>query len=152
MRKQWLFPIGKQKYKIEKQSKSNTQRVKTNLAYASPFPILNEFLSFEWTKFETMLSIVLCEAIFKFSYMFFLNLCPFHSWQSAIFMRSVRWPPMHLERRAIVTRLRSLMDFTLRNTSQQLGNLSEHARVESAWARENCVWRAGNLKTKINHS
>ncbi len=37
-------------------------------------------------------------------------------------------------------------------TSQQQGNLSEHARVESAWARENCVWHAGNLKTKINHS
>ena len=35
---------------------------------------------------------------------------------------------------------------------QQLGNLSEHARVESAWARENCVWHEGNLKTKINHS
>ncbi len=36
--------------------------------------------------------------------------------------------------------------------AKQQGNLSEHARVESAWARENCVWHAGNLKTKINHS
>ena len=57
-------------------SKSNTQRVKTNLACTSPFPILNEFLSFQRTKFETMLSIVLCEAIFKFSYMFFFKSLP----------------------------------------------------------------------------
>ncbi len=55
-------------------SKSNAQRVKTNLACTSPFPILNEFLSFQRTKFETMLSIVLCEAVFKFSYMFFFKI------------------------------------------------------------------------------
>jgi hypothetical protein len=33
---------------------------------------------------------------------------------------------------------------------QQLGNLSEHARVKIAWARENCVALAGNLKIIIN--
>ncbi len=112
MRKQWLFPIGKQKYKIEKQSqKSNTQRVKTNLACTSPFPILNEFLSFQRTKFETMLSIVLCEAIFKFYQMFFFKSLPV---PLLTVMRSVRGPPMHLERRTIATRPQSLIDFTLR--------------------------------------
>ena len=33
---------------------------------------------------------------------------------------------------------------------EQLGNLSEHARVKIAWARENCVALAGNLKIIIN--
>ena len=33
---------------------------------------------------------------------------------------------------------------------KQLGNLSEHARVKIAWARENCVALAGNLKIIIN--
>jgi hypothetical protein len=33
---------------------------------------------------------------------------------------------------------------------QQLGNLSEHARVKIAWARENCVALEGNLEIIIN--
>ena len=48
-----------------------------------------------------------CEMISKMSVMFFLNICfPLHSWQTAIFLRSVRWPPM---------RPRLLMNFRLRN-------------------------------------
>ena len=59
-----------------RKTKSKYTKGQNNLACTSPFPILNEFLSFKRTKFETMLSIVLCEAIFKFSYMFFFKSLP----------------------------------------------------------------------------
>ena len=73
MRKQWLFPIGKQKYKIEKQSQNQidkyTKGQNKPAIYFIVSHILNKLLSLKGTKFEKMLSIVLCETIIKFSYM-----------------------------------------------------------------------------------
>ena len=47
------------------------------------------------------------------------------------------------ERRTIVTRLRSLMDFSFRNSWEICLSMRE---LKVRGARENCVWHAGNLK------
>ena len=59
-----------------------------------------------------MLSIVLCKTIFKFSYMFFFKSLPVPL-LTVRHIYEISEMTTH-ERRTIVTRLRSLMDFSLR--------------------------------------
>ena len=61
-----------------------------------------------------MLSIVLCETIFKFSYMFFFKSLPVPLLTVRHIYEISEMTTMHLERQTIVTGLRSLMNFTLR--------------------------------------
>ncbi len=144
MRKQWLFPIGKQKYKIEKQSQNQidkyTKGQNKPAIYFIVSHILNKLLSLKATKFEKMLSIVLCETIIKFSYMFFLKSLPFPL-LTFHHIYGISEMTTH-ERRTIVTRLRSLMDFSLRcvrfypgvNSRAELVTLAPGLRQERRFA------------------
>ena len=86
-------------------SKSNIQSI---LPYTSPSSILNKLLSFQWTKFEKMLSIVLCETIFKFSYMFIFKSLPLplltvrHIYEISQMTTYAGWTTNHSDAPAII--------------------------------------------------
>ncbi len=85
-----------QKYKIEQ-----IQTVKTNLPYTSSCSIFKSNLIIPLK--ESLKNISSCCVIFL-TYIF-LNLCPFHSWRSAIFLRSVT---MTTHRPSLVTHARDI--------------------------------------------
>ncbi len=78
-----------QKYKIEQ-----IQTVKTNLPYSSSCSIFKSNLIIPLK--ESLKNIYSCCVIFL-TYIF-LNLCPFHSWRSAIFLRSVTTKSKYIKR------------------------------------------------------
>ena len=101
-----------------------------------------------------MLSIVLCETIFKFSYMFFFKSLPLplltvrHIYEISEMTT--------LERRTIVTRPRSLMDFSLCSVRFYPGVNSRAELVTLApglrrWLGDNCILFVKNLATQMRN-
>ncbi len=107
-------------------------------------PYLNQILSL----LQRKVSKTFLRVVYNLSYIYFFESLPF----PLLTVRHIFEISADDHPSSIVghPRPRYLMNFRLRYNSWEICLSMRELKVRGA--RENCVWHAGNLKTKINHS